>query len=99
MTTSGRTGAGTTTSLAVPATLLGVVAVIVVIPGATAVATPLALIVATPVLLLVHVKVVLTTLLDASRAVAVNDCVLPTVMFALSGATVAVAGSVTVGHR
>jgi hypothetical protein len=66
-------------------TPFAVVTLIVVVPGETAVATPLALIVATPVLLLSHVKVVLVTLLEASRAVAVKACVEPTTALAGSG--------------
>jgi hypothetical protein len=93
MTTSPAVAAttGVTFSVAPPLTLLAAIAVIVVVPSATPVATPFASTVANAGLLLDQVNVVVTTLLPASRAVAVNACVAPTLTLLGLGVTVTLA--------
>ena len=60
-------------------------AVMIVVPAATPVARPVGSMLATLELLLVHWKLVATTLLLMSYAVAVNCCVPPTAIVALVG--------------
>jgi hypothetical protein len=82
------TGTGVTVTLAVPL-LPSLVAVIVAEPAATPVTTPLDDTVAIPVLELDHVTVrPVSTLLFASRVVAVSCTVRPTVTLGVAGATV-----------
>lgn len=87
-----------TVTVAVPLAL-PLVAVIVALPGPTPVTTPEAETVATAELLVVHVTVALPiTFAPASRTVATNVVVLPTVSVAVAGETLTVAavGTVTV---
>src|SRR5947207_2321046 len=79
---------GATNSVAVPKMPFGAVAVMVTDPSTTPRATPPASIVAIVGSELTHVNVVGTTRLFASRAVAPNDFVPPTVTDVLPGDTV-----------
>src|SRR6185503_10205431 len=84
-----RTPASYTCNVAVPATLLGVVAVMVTSPVLKGVTRPLASTLAVSGSLLTQLNVALsTTTLDASKAVGVNSCVSPTLAAATPGVTV-----------
>jgi hypothetical protein len=86
------TASALTVRVVLPLAPPGAVAIIVVVPFATAVTSPDALTVATVGPLLVHVNVApLTTLFEASRAVAVICCVAPKVSVGVAGVTATVA--------
>jgi len=91
VTTTEATGTGVTVIVAVP-DAVPLVAVIVVVPGATAVTTPVADTVATPGVVELHVTVrPVRTLPSLSLSVAVSVVVVPATKLALLGVTVTVA--------